>query len=74
MGGLSWERGRTTHSLSSFHTYSTPGLLPHLAFDGATKRNKPNLSVGALVYCRVAVANKDMDSELSCMGTYICFF
>jgi len=24
--------------------------------------------VGALVYCRVAVANKDMDSELSCMG------
>ena len=23
---------------------------------------------GALVYCRVAVANKDMDSELSCIG------
>jgi len=43
-------------------------LLPHLAFDGASKRNKPNLKVGALVYCRVAVANKDMDSELSCMG------
>ena len=26
---------------------SAPGLLPHLAFDGATKRNKPNLKVRA---------------------------
>lgn len=24
--------------------------------------------MGALVYCRVAVANKDMDAELSCIG------
>eukprot|EP00761_Pharyngomonas_kirbyi_P004929 gb/GECH01004934.1/.p1 GENE.gb/GECH01004934.1/~~gb/GECH01004934.1/.p1 ORF type:complete len:250 (+),score=50.58 gb/GECH01004934.1/:1-750(+) len=41
-------------------------VLPALAFDGATKRNKPNLKVGNLVYCRVVVANKDMDPELSC--------
>lgn len=28
-------------------------LLPVLAFDGATKRNRPNLQPGALVFCRV---------------------
>lgn len=26
------------------------------------------VQVGSLVYCRVAIANKDMDPELSCMG------
>lgn len=29
----------------------------------------PRIQTGALVYGRVAVANKDMDSELSCVGT-----
>lgn len=42
--------------------------LPALAFEGATKRNKPTLAVGALVYARVAVANRDMDPELSCVA------
>ena len=37
------------------------------AFDGATKRNKPNLNVGTLVYARVSVANKEMPPELSCV-------
>ncbi|KAG5178668.1 hypothetical protein JKP88DRAFT_329403 [Tribonema minus] len=51
-------------------------LLPLLAFDGATRRNKPNLKPGAIVYCRVASANNasaprfpehcDMEPELSC--------
>jgi len=40
--------------------------LPVLSFDGATKRNRPHLAVGALVYARVVVANKDMDPEISC--------
>lgn len=43
-----------------------PATLPVLAFDGATKRNRPHLEVGALVYARVAVANKDMDPEVTC--------
>ncbi len=42
------------------------GTLPVLSFDGATKRNRPHLAVGALVYARVVVANKDMDPEISC--------
>lgn len=42
--------------------------LPVTAFEGATKKNRPNLQVGSLVYCRVVLANKDMEPELSCMS------
>eukprot|EP00967_Tisochrysis_lutea_P139045 scaffold251918_cov37-Tisochrysis_lutea.AAC.2 len=45
---------------------AAPAMLPVLAFDGATKRNRPHLAVGALVYARVVMANKDMDPEISC--------
>ena len=40
--------------------------LPVLAFDGATKRNRPHLEVGALVYARVTLAHRDMEPEASC--------
>ena len=40
--------------------------LPVLAFDGATKRNRPHLEVGALVYARVSLAHKDMEPECTC--------
>ncbi|KAK1226303.1 exosome non-catalytic core subunit rrp40 [Marasmius sp. AFHP31] len=40
--------------------------LDGLAFEGATKRNKPNLKVGCLVYARVSLAHKDMEPELEC--------
>ena len=40
--------------------------LPVLAFDGATKRNRPHLEVGALVYCRITVAHRDMEPEVTC--------
>ena len=43
--------------------------LSAIAFDGATRRNKPNLNVGTLVYCRVIEANRDMDPEISCEST-----
>lgn len=45
--------------------------LPHLAFEGATARNKPNIAVGALVYCRVNFVCKDMDSEVTCISDYV---
>lgn len=41
-----------------------------MAFEGATKRNKPNIAVGALVYARVVVANKHMEPELSCTSPH----
>ncbi|ORY48124.1 hypothetical protein BCR33DRAFT_753297 [Rhizoclosmatium globosum] len=45
-----------------------PATLGALAFEGATKRNKPNLEIGALVFARVCLANKDMDPELDCVN------
>lgn len=43
-----------------------PASLPVLAFDGATRRNRPHLEVGALVYARVVLAHRDMEPECSC--------
>ncbi|KAF8961684.1 exosome non-catalytic core subunit rrp40 [Entomortierella lignicola] len=47
---------------------SQQALLGVLAFEGASKRNKPDIKVGALVYCRVSLANKDMEAELECFN------
>ena len=41
--------------------------LNALSFEGATKRSKPNLKVGTLVYARVSLANRDMEPELECV-------
>jgi exosome complex component RRP40 len=43
-------------------------ILNACAFEGASKRNKPNLSIGSLVYARVSLADKDMEPEIECMG------
>ncbi|RDB17864.1 Exosome complex component rrp40 [Hypsizygus marmoreus] len=48
--------------IGSAHYASLDGL----AFEGATKRNKPNLKIGCLVYARVSLAHKDMEPELEC--------
>ena len=40
--------------------------LPRLAFDGATKRNRPELHRGQVIYCRVSKAFDDSDTELTC--------
>ena len=42
-------------------------ILPALAFEGASKRNRPNLSIGALVYCRITEASKDWEVAVSCI-------
>ncbi|KAI0031062.1 hypothetical protein K488DRAFT_79284 [Vararia minispora EC-137] len=41
-------------------------LLDGLAFEGASRRNRPNLKIGSLVYARVSLAHKDMDPEIEC--------
>jgi exosome complex component RRP40 len=48
--------------------YSTNTILPQLAFEMATKKTRPNLAVGALVYARVSLANKYMDAEIECVS------
>jgi len=40
--------------------------LDVLAFEGATKRNRPNLKVGSLLYARVSLSHKDMEPEIEC--------
>jgi hypothetical protein len=49
----------------SFSSYATLGLL---AFDGASKRNHPNLQPGSLVYCRILTTNKDLEPAVTCEG------
>ncbi|KAI5464177.1 hypothetical protein BGZ63DRAFT_411951 [Mariannaea sp. PMI_226] len=49
--------------------YTTPALLPQLSFEGATKKTRPQLSAGALVYARITQANKHMDAELECVSS-----
>jgi exosome complex component RRP40 len=43
-----------------------PALLSNLSFEGATKRNKPNLSPGLLLYARIQSTPRAMDVTLSC--------
>eukprot|EP01127_Copromyxa_protea_P017046 TRINITY_DN5162_c0_g1_i1.p1 TRINITY_DN5162_c0_g1~~TRINITY_DN5162_c0_g1_i1.p1 ORF type:complete len:234 (+),score=23.52 TRINITY_DN5162_c0_g1_i1:15-716(+) len=47
------------------HEHAT---LSMYSFEGATKKNRADLPVGSLVYCRVKVASRDMEPELSCMS------
>ena len=44
-------------------------ILNRLSFEGATKRNKPELKRGDVVYARVTRAGKDIDTELSCLAS-----
>lgn len=41
-------------------------VLPALAFEGVTRRNRPNLAPGDLVYARVTGASRDADPEIAC--------
>ena len=50
----------------SITPHSSQALLPHLAFEGATKKTRPQLSPGALVYTRVAKADKNTETEILC--------
>lgn len=42
-------------------------LLPVLAFDNATRRNRPNLKEGDAVYCRVDAAHRDLQPTVTCL-------
>mmetsp|Transcript_9236 Transcript_9236/g.21366 ORF Transcript_9236/g.21366 Transcript_9236/m.21366 type:complete len:296 (+) Transcript_9236:29-916(+) len=63
--------GVVTHAFGESFRLDLAGTgsatLPVLAFDGATKRNRPVYHPGALVFARVAKVHQDMDPELTCM-------
>lgn len=44
--------------------------LSSLAFEGATKKQKPNLVVGDIVYARVLTAHREMEPDLVCVDSY----
>jgi exosome complex component RRP40 len=52
----------------SITDYTSNAILPQLAFEMASKKNRPQLSHGSLVYARVCLANRHMDPELECVS------
>ncbi|XP_076160578.1 exosome complex component Rrp40 isoform X1 [Ptiloglossa arizonensis] len=44
--------------------------LSYLAFEGATKKNRPDIQVGDLVFAKLLVASKDMEPELVCVDSH----
>ncbi|KAI9833318.1 MAG: hypothetical protein M1819_003713 [Sarea resinae] len=58
-------------SVDFYHCALTPftplAQLGQLSFEGATKKTRPILPPGSLVYARIALANKHMDPELECV-------
>ncbi|KAI4279827.1 MAG: hypothetical protein L6R38_004944 [Xanthoria sp. 2 TBL-2021] len=62
----------TVHHSSTdwYHCSITPhttfAQLPQLAFEGATKKTRPQLSSGGLIYARVVAASKHLDPEIAC--------
>ena len=54
---------------ASITDYAPNATHPHLSFEGATKKTRPQLAAGALVYARVSMANKHMDPEIECVSS-----
>lgn len=57
----------TWHCTLSPHTPFA--LLGNLAFEGANKKNRPNLQRGDIVYARVSRASKFEDTEIECFNS-----
>ncbi|XP_012055894.1 PREDICTED: exosome complex component RRP40 [Atta cephalotes] len=49
---------------------SEQATLSYLAFEGATKKNRPDIQIGDLVYGKLLVASKDMEPELVCVDSH----
>ncbi|KAI0112913.1 hypothetical protein F4814DRAFT_419885 [Daldinia grandis] len=65
--------GTVHHSAADYFyvmlsNYTSNAILPQLAFEMATKKTRPNLNPGSLVYARVCLSNRHMDPELECVS------
>ncbi|XP_035232673.1 exosome complex component RRP40-like [Stegodyphus dumicola] len=49
---------------------SEPAVVDMLSFEGATKRNKPMIKIGDIIYAKILVACKDIEPELVCVNSY----
>lgn len=59
-------------SMDFFHLTITPhtpqAILPQLAFEGASKKTRPQLKPNDLVYAKILSANRNMEVELTCVN------
>lgn len=59
-------------SMDFFHLSICPhtpqGILPQLAFEGASKKTRPQLKPNDLVYAKIVSAKKNMEVELTCVN------
>lgn len=65
--GVIEEKGGEFYMVNIFS--GTHTILNRLSFEGATKRNRPELKRGDVIYARVIAAGKDCDTELSCIAS-----
>lgn len=49
---------------------SEQASLNYLAFEGATKKYRPNVNIGDTIYATVLGASKDMETELVCIDGF----
>merc|ERR1712071_25996 len=49
---------------------SEEASLSSLAFQGATKKNKPNVQIGDLIFAKLLIASIDMEPELVCVNSF----
>lgn len=59
-------------SLETFHLllngHSPSATLSHFAFEGASKKTRPQLKNGDVVYAKIASCKKNQDIELTCVN------
>ncbi|KNC34398.1 hypothetical protein FF38_08348 [Lucilia cuprina] len=53
----------------NLQNYCPTVRLSQLAFENATKKNKPNLNVGDVVYGKVVHVHRDQESEIECFDS-----
>lgn len=53
----------------NLNEFKSNAMLSYLSFENATKKNRPNLKSGALVYARVKDYNMYMDLEIECFNS-----
>ncbi|WFD36547.1 exosome non-catalytic core subunit rrp40 [Malassezia cuniculi] len=58
-------RGTESYTVSLFSAHSA--TLPVLAFEGASRRTRPNISIGAIVYARIVSAPMWAEPEITCV-------
>lgn len=49
---------------------SCSASLSYLSFEGATKKNRPKVLIGDVVYAKMLVASKDMEPEIVCVDSH----